>query len=570
MQHIKPRAFTFILIAILLGAAFLRIWQLDHADVVTDEAFLGVRSIGYLDFLGTPAQGTPAEWYAVRPWWSYLSFHDHPPLVFSVQHFSMRIFGENVWGLRLPSAFAGIAVVWLLYLIGRQLKNERAGIIAAALGAVELYLIWPSRLGLQESITLALLLSALYAFLRALKEPRWWYAMWLIYGLAVLSKYTVVVFLPIIISYLGIAARTTLREKKFWRGQIVFGVVILPIVIYNLALFHNRGHFDLQISSLLGIDVPAWRFLPGKEMIGSFTQRVQNFLPTLYRSAAPLSALAGLSVLYLVWHWRKPANQFIGLGIGWTVALLMVIGPSPRFLVLLVPWMILTVALTADAVMHRTPKSWRPILVFVGLACVTGLGWFSWTNTFTTDYRPGNPWIVSLLRNEGGNFGYNQLDAVLARELDGFRPSAPPKLQFPVLQSFADAGVARAAKKPEKSLLIAYDADLVWPTPLWYFIRRTIYHGWTAISTDGLKTVLEENQFDAILPNATNTQVMLVVGQNTLERAAKRTDSAEWFVDQLGLSTSTPTAVIGNPNDPRFTLWTVPAEKIEKLGTLPD
>ena len=117
-----------------------------------------------------------------------------------------------------------------------------------------------------------------------------------------------------------------------------------------------------------------------------------------------------------------------------------------------------------------------------------------------------------------------------------------------------------------KPLVIAYDADLAWPTPLWYFLRRTLYHGWTAVSTDGLKTALEEGQFAALVPQATGTQVLLIVGNTLLERTTeKRTESAEWFAQQLGIASSTPTAVIGTAADPQFTLWTIPATRFPPL-----
>ncbi|TSC76601.1 MAG: hypothetical protein G01um101431_734 [Parcubacteria group bacterium Gr01-1014_31] len=566
MTRVKPKSSTLILLSILLVAGFLRFWQLGHADVVTDEAFYGIRSLGYLDFLGTQAQGTPAEWYDVQPWWAYLSFHDHPPLTFVLQHFSLRMFGENAWGLRMPSAIAGIAVIYLLYVLGRKLKSNAAGLCAAALGATELYLVWPSRLGLQESVTLAMLLWAVYLFLCALERPRLWYAVWTVYGLALMSKYTVVFFLPLAISYLLLFERRAFYAKPFWIGQGLQGLVTLPLTIYNVALYLDRKHFDLQLSTLLGIDVPAWRHLPGKE-IGTMAERLANFAPTLWQTASPvLIAAAALAIFILLFVWRQKPAAFVLLGIIWTALLLLVIGPSPRFLVLLAPWLLLAVAVAGTEIFPRLPGWGRPALV-AGLFLLVGYdGYYTWVNTFSDSYLSGNRWSFSILRRDSGSFGYQQLDDILRQQVDGFKPRQAASVQYPVLQKAIDRGYARDRDKTMKPLVIAYDADLAWPTPLWYFLRRTLYHGWTAISTDGLKTALEEGQFAALVPQATGTQVLLVVGNTLLERTTeKRTESAEWFAQQLGLASSTPTAVIGTAADPQFTLWTIPATRFPQL-----
>lgn len=560
MACVKPKASRLILLAILAVAAFLRLWRLDFADVLTDEASLGIRSLGYVDFLGTQAQGTPAEWYDVRPWWSYLSFHDHPPLVFWLQHLSFRMLGENTWALRLPSAIAGVAVVYLLYRIGRQLRGETAGLMAAALAAVSLYLIWPSRLGLQESVTLVLLLTTFSLFLAAIERPRLWFAVWTVYGLAILTKYTVMVFLPIALCYLLLFHRKVFRHKLFWISQGLQGLVTLPLTIYNLALFFDRKHFDLQLSTLLRIDVPEWRYLPGKN-IGTLAERAAQFWPMLSHTATPLLISAtAVGVAVLLVQLRRPQAAFVLLGIGWTSALLLLIGPSPRFLVMLAPWLLLAAALViADLAERWVP--WGRLTAALLLAALVGYGaWYSWVNTFTQRYRGGNVWTYSLLRRESARFGFQELDAVLAREVDAFRPAEPATVQYPVLQGYIDRGWQHDRGKPVKSLAIAFDADLAWPTPLWYFTRRTLYHGWTAVSTDGLKTALNAQQLDAILPREPKAQVLLVVGQNTDERHV-RTESAEWFVEQLELTSSTPTAVVGPPERPAFTLWTVPAEK---------
>ena len=130
------RSTTKILIAILLIAALLRFWGLTRGDPVNDEVLMGFRSIGLIDFDLAEFQTTPWEWFDIKtgldvgsnvpttyrfgggiPWWTRFSWHDHPPLVFYVQHLSFALFGENLFALRFPSALLGVAAVYLIYFI---------------------------------------------------------------------------------------------------------------------------------------------------------------------------------------------------------------------------------------------------------------------------------------------------------------------------------------------------------------------------------------------------------------------------------------------------------------------
>src|SRR3989344_1007245 len=95
-----------LLISILILAAFLRLYNLTSADVITDEALIAFRAIGYIDFFVSPYQTTPYEWFSDTPAWVKLSFHDHPPLIFLIENLFFKVFGVNVFSLRLPSGLA--------------------------------------------------------------------------------------------------------------------------------------------------------------------------------------------------------------------------------------------------------------------------------------------------------------------------------------------------------------------------------------------------------------------------------------------------------------------------------
>ena len=89
-----------------------------------------------------------------------------PPLYYALAWLWTQVTGTGEFGLRSLSALAGVATVPVAYLLGAELRGRRAGLVAAALVAVNPMLLWYS----QEARAYALLRPApraLAALLRA-------------------------------------------------------------------------------------------------------------------------------------------------------------------------------------------------------------------------------------------------------------------------------------------------------------------------------------------------------------------------------------------------------------------
>jgi len=65
-----------------------------------------------------------------------------PPLYYVLAWAWARAFGTGEAGLRSLSAIAGTAVIPIAYLCGRELISRQAGLVAAALAAVNPLMIW--------------------------------------------------------------------------------------------------------------------------------------------------------------------------------------------------------------------------------------------------------------------------------------------------------------------------------------------------------------------------------------------------------------------------------------------
>ena len=92
-----------------------------------------------------------------------------PPLYYAIAWLWTQLTGTGEFGLRSVSALAGVATVPVAYLLGAELSSRRAGIVAAALVAVNPMLLWYS----QEARAYALfvLLTAL-SLLYFVRGPR--------------------------------------------------------------------------------------------------------------------------------------------------------------------------------------------------------------------------------------------------------------------------------------------------------------------------------------------------------------------------------------------------------------
>jgi 4-amino-4-deoxy-L-arabinose transferase-like glycosyltransferase len=156
----------------------------------------------------------------------------NPPLYYVLGWGWAKAFGTGEVGLRSLSALFGAATVPVGYLIGRQLASRRAGLILAALIAVNPMLIWYS----QEARSYALLVFfgalAMFFFVRALDTGRgrdlgWWA---LASALALCSHYFAVFAVAIEGLWLLVALRARWQVVLPSLGAVAAaGLALLPL-----------------------------------------------------------------------------------------------------------------------------------------------------------------------------------------------------------------------------------------------------------------------------------------------------------------------------------------------------
>ena len=478
-----------ILITILLLAAVLRLWNLHLGDPLNDEIAYAFRAVGPVDSYS--AEETPLEKLDPNhPAWLSLSFHDHPPLVFWIQHAFMAVFGEKFWAVRLPSALLGIFSIWLLFLIGRRVASERAGLIAAAFAAATVHHVYISRTAQQEAYVIFFLLFGIWLALKSLERPRYLIALGITAGLGFLAKYTVVALAPIVAAIIASAKPTTWRRREFWIGIVMAFVIISPIIIYNIQLYRTLGYFDLQFAYLTGNVPDAWRDMPGKN-IGSLTDRIGVFLPRLGQTNSWLFlALSAAAILgFTVALARAPKNAIRRFSIPAvslaTVALLLLfIGPSIRFLALLTAFLALAIGIFLDRMLTQLPRRFVAAGIAILIACVAFETVFSWNNEIALLPRGSAPWLISPLQYETPRLGYTELEAWFEEEFGRAYPVITFENTFRFVQDLQTQSITRAKKsgaKPRAALIMMY-GDFTPHAELWTFERRRLYHGWPILT----------------------------------------------------------------------------------------
>jgi len=271
-----------------------------------------------------------------------------PPLYYVLAWLWVQMVGTGEFGLRSLSALAGIATVPVAYLIGVELRDRRAGILAAALVAVNPMLLWYSQEA--RSYSLLVLFSAIGVlyFLRALDSGRRAEVLW--WGVAsalALATHYFAIF-PIILEAVWLLWRRGRAAAIGIAIVVVTGIALAPLALHQML----RGHADWIGEHSLGHRLweVAVTFAVGE--IGEVIAQPERLAPAIVPLAAIVVAFA-----LLAWRGgrseRRAAAPLLVIA-GFTVA-------APLAIAVLHP--------TADFVLARNLiPALVPLLVAVAIA----------------------------------------------------------------------------------------------------------------------------------------------------------------------------------------------------------
>ena len=316
-----PRTGTVILLAILIVAAFVRLYNLDSLPfgVWYDEADNGLWALRII------------EDSSYRP--IYVESTNLPAHFLYLVAFSFKLFGVSVWAIRLITAGLGVLTVMAGYFLVREIFDYRLAIVAAFLLAVSRWDVNFSRLGMHGVSTPFFAALAAYFLVKALRTEQ--YLDSALGGVALglgLCFYAPFRLFPFVIGLFLVHRAIVERGfvRRCYPGVLVFILAALLVFapVGQFAWQHPKTFFDrTQVTSI-------FKDKTRSQAIEAVRQSAkQHFLMFNYRGdpngrhnlpGEPMldfvtSALFVLGLGYSLSRWRQPQYWFL---VFWLVVML--------------------------------------------------------------------------------------------------------------------------------------------------------------------------------------------------------------------------------------------------------
>jgi hypothetical protein len=296
--------------------------------------------------------------------WGYV---DHGPIVALQARVGVALFGKSLAGIRMISALAGAATVFLTGIIAWALGGRRVAQALAMLGI----LLAPEFLGLDSFLSMnsfeaVFWMAAVLAILMLLRgtpdassSTRWWIIFGVAGGLGIENKPSMVVFLVALL--IGLLF-TPERRIIFTRGAVIGVVLIVLLALPNL-LWQIHNHF------------PTLEFIHnGKVDHKNVVLSPLQFMGAQVMMLSPISAFLWLpGVVWLLVNRRSRPWRFLG----WTYVVFLVLMMATRdakdyYLAAIYPAIFAAGGIAWQALLKRRATSWL-VPAYTTLLVVTGI-----------------------------------------------------------------------------------------------------------------------------------------------------------------------------------------------------
>lgn len=238
MENFIKKYKTRLLVAIIVLASFLRLWNLSGIPVSLfgDELDVGYHAYSVLK-TGKDYSGNflPLHMQSLAEWRTPLYLYSAVPTV--------ALFGISPLGVRLPAALFGILGVYGIYLlVGQITKREDVSLFSSLILAISPWHLQYSRAAFEVTMLLAFFIFGVYFFLRGLKEGKY---MWIAATLIVLTPLiysTAKLFAPMLLVFLFVAYRKEIfkLKRKYLRKAVIAGLAFGLLTSYAV-LFSGGG-----------------------------------------------------------------------------------------------------------------------------------------------------------------------------------------------------------------------------------------------------------------------------------------------------------------------------------------
>ena len=250
-----------LIIAILILAAVLRVAMLDKhpAGLNADEAAIGYNAWSLIE---TGKDEHDATWPLV-----FRSFDDYkPPLYFYLVLPFVKVFGLNIWSVRLPSAILGIASVFLIFLLTKRLFPDkiksRLPEIAALVLAISPWHLQFSRGGWEVNVATFFLILSTIMFLKSFEKPKFLFLFGLSTVLSLYTYHSVRIIAPVLFVVLSVIYFDKVKNlfSKI-NLKVTLSALILSLALASpivLQMFSSAGQSRFSGVSIFADNGPVW------------------------------------------------------------------------------------------------------------------------------------------------------------------------------------------------------------------------------------------------------------------------------------------------------------------------
>lgn len=233
---LKKRTTRYLLLSIIIGGLFLRVWNLWNISLWFDES---------LPFVETEEEVKKI----------LFSGKFYCPIIYNTFiHYFWKIVGHNEILLRLSSVIFGIVSIALIYYVGELLFDRKVGILGAFILAISPFHIYYSQELRMYSLISLLSLASVYFLIKAMQNNRIIY--WLVYTISnIVNIYTHPVSIFILFAQVLFFLFYIKKYKYLLNRWIVvhFLILILAIpwiisILSGFILFINKDDWFFKLS----------------------------------------------------------------------------------------------------------------------------------------------------------------------------------------------------------------------------------------------------------------------------------------------------------------------------------
>jgi dolichol-phosphate mannosyltransferase len=228
------------------GAASVR-WRVLAVAVVAYSIAMRVLYGGAMDLI-------PEEAY----YWNYsqhlaFGYLDHPPMVAWMIALGTWLLGDSELGVRLPVLFCWAASAILMWKYARLLFDRTTAFMSLALMACLPVLFLTGLLATPDAFLYLFWIAAVYFSHEALllNRRKAWYALGILFGLGLLSKYTMALLGVSLVSFLLVDH----QARKWWTRREPYLAAGLALLVFSPVILWNAQNswvsFAFQSSALL-------------------------------------------------------------------------------------------------------------------------------------------------------------------------------------------------------------------------------------------------------------------------------------------------------------------------------